>query len=162
MVVASVAAMHLIRSALALTSSAIIVVVSTAACSQSAATPTSPSSISGSQDLTAEQFGGAWRLTSMQPVGQAELTVPAGATYDLTLADGRLSTRVDCNLCTGRYTLAGDLFTAGPALACTRAACPTMAFESTYTAMLEGESRVALSGASMTLTSPRGILRFTR
>ena len=51
---------------------------------------------------------------------------------------------------------------AGPALACTRAACPTMTFESAYTALLSGDSTTAISGNSLTLSSARGVLTFTR
>jgi heat shock protein HslJ len=51
---------------------------------------------------------------------------------------------------------------AGPLLACTRAACPTMAFENTYTKLLGGESTVSLSGRTLVMTSPRGVLRFKR
>ena len=41
--------------------------------------------------------------------------------------------------------LAGQTLTVGPSLACTRAACPTMAFENTYTSVLSGVSTVTLS-----------------
>lgn len=113
-------------------------------------------------DLTNAQIAGEWTLVSIQPSGQSAQTVPGGATYSLTLADGNLSTRADCNTCAGRFTLAGKTLTAGPALACTRAACPTMAFENAYTSILSGESTVAAAPASLTLTSARGTLRYTR
>ena len=96
----------------------------------------------------------------MQVAGQAAQAAPEG--YTLTLGDGQLSTRVDCNTCSGRYTLAGQTLTAGPALACTRAACATMAFETAYTTVLGGQSTVALAGNTLVLTSSRGELRFTR
>ncbi len=113
-------------------------------------------------DLTNAQVAGPWTLESIQPSGQSVQTVPDGATYTLSLVDGNLSTRADCNTCAGRYTLAGKTLTAGPALACTRAACPTMAFENAYTSILSGESTVAAAPASLTLTSARGTLRYTR
>ena len=50
----------------------------------------------------------------------------------------------------------------GPALACTRAACPTMAFETIYERLLSGESQPTVSGAVLTLSSPRGTLIFNR
>ena len=112
--------------------------------------------------LTEAQLTGAWTLTSLQASGQASQGVPAGATYTLTLADGNLSAKADCNTCGSRYTLSGKTLTAGPVLACTRAACPTAAFESVYTTILGGESTVGGSATSMTLTSTRGTLRFTR
>jgi len=131
-------------------------------CAESTA-PTSPSSVSsGSNTLTTDQLTGTWNLVSIQSAGQAEQTVPQGAPYVLTFADGRLSTRADCNLCGGGFKLSGQTLTAGPALACTRAACPTMAFESTYTALLSGDSTVTLSGNTLVLSSARGVLRFAR
>ena len=71
-------------------------------------------------------------------------------------------TRADCNLCNGTFTLLGHTLTAGPALACTRAACPTMAFENGYTSLLSGDSTVTLSSGALVLSSSRGVLRFTR
>ena len=122
-------------------------------CSESSSTATSPSS---------GQLAGTWNLASIQPAGQVEQPKPAGATYTLTLVDGQLSTRVDCNTCSGAFSLSGQTLIAGPALACTRAACPTMAFENAYTSLLGGESAVALSSGSLVLSSSRGVLRFTR
>jgi heat shock protein HslJ len=115
--------------------------------------PTVPSAV----DLT-----GSWTLASVQPVGQPEQPAPAGATYTISFADGRLSTRADCNTCSGSFTLSGLTLTAGPAIACTRAACPTMAFESVYTSLLGGDSTVTLSGDTLLLESSRGRLRFGR
>jgi heat shock protein HslJ len=111
-------------------------------------------------ELTALQ--GPWNLVSIQPAGEAEQVKPSGASYTVTFADGRLSTRVDCNSCAGPYTLDGQTLVAGPSLACTRAACATMAFENTYTKLLGGESTVSLSDGALVLTSPRGVLRFMR
>ena len=127
-------------------------------CSGSTATLTSPSSL----DLTAPQLPGTWNLVSIRPAGEAEQAKPSGASYTLTLVDGRLSTRADCNTCGGSYTLNGQTLMAAPSMACTRAACPTMAFENTYMKLLGGESTVSLSGGTVELTSPRGVLRFTR
>jgi heat shock protein HslJ len=127
-------------------------------CSGSTATLTSPSSL----DLIAPQIPGTWNLVSIRPAGEAEQAKPSGANYTLTLVDGRLSTRADCNTCGGSYTLNGETLTAAPSMACTRAACPTMAFENTYMKLLGGESTVSLSGGTLELTSLRGVLRFTR
>jgi len=127
-------------------------------CSGSTATLTSPSSL----DLTAPQLPGTWNLVSIRPAGEAEQAKPSGASYTLSLVDGRLSTRADCNTCGGSYTLNGQTLMVEPLMACTRAACPTMAFENTYMKMLGGESTVSLSGGTVELTSPRGVLRFTR
>ena len=113
-------------------------------------------------NLTDAQVAGTWTLASIQPSGQSTQSTPRGATYALTLADGSLATRADCNTCAGRYTLSGKTITAGPTLACTRAACQTMAFETAYTSMLSGESTVSALPAALTLTSARGTLRYTR
>ena len=131
--------------------------------SSSSGSPTSPgdqSPLSGSP--TVDQLAGTWILQSLQPAGETVQTTPAGANYTLTFADGRLSTRADCNMCGGTFSLSGQTLTAGPALACTRAACPTMAFESTYGRLLSGDSTVTLSSGTLVLSSARGVLRFTR
>jgi heat shock protein HslJ len=141
----------------------LIVVASLAiGCAESSSTPTSPSSVGGSLNLTADQLAGTWSLVSIQPAGQADQATPPGASYRLTFADGRLSTQVDCNVCSGAFTLSRQTLTAGPALACTRAACPTMAFENVYTNLLGGDSTVTLSDGTLVLSSARGVLRFTR
>jgi heat shock protein HslJ len=80
----------------------------------------------------------------------------------VTFADGRLSTRADCNTCGGAFTISGQTLTAGPALACTRAACPTMEFENLYTSLLSGDSTVTASGNTLLLSSRRGTIRLTR
>jgi heat shock protein HslJ len=142
---------------------ALVLVSSTAvACSGQISSPVSPSSAPGSLALTAEQLSGTWTLSSIQPAGEAEQPTPAGAAYTLTFANGRLSTRADCNLCGGGFTVSDQTLTAGPALACTRAACPTMAFENVYTRILSGESTATVSEKSLVLSSSRGVLRFTR
>ena len=133
-----------------------------AGCSEASSTPTSPSSTSGALPLTADQIAGTLTLLSIQPAGQAEQATPAGTSYTLTFADGRLSTRVDCNICKGAFALSGQILTAGPMLACTRAACPTMAFENAYTRLLGGESTATLSSDTLVLSSAQGTLRFTR
>lgn len=131
-------------------------------CSAPASNPLSPSPGSGSTALTADQLAGTWTLSALQPAGQPEQAAPTGAVYNLTFADARLSARTDCNVCTGAFALADQTLVAGPALACTRAACPTMAFESQFTGLLSGESTAVAADAALTLSSARGTLRFTR
>jgi len=109
-----------------------------------------------------DQLSGSWTLVSIQPAGQADQAAPPGASYTLTFADGRLSTRVDCNICNGAFTLTGQTLTAGPLLACTLAACPTLAFGNGYTSLLSGDSTITLSSNTLVLSSPRGVLRFAR
>ena len=150
--------MNMLRSFVVLT----IVTFVAAGCSQSPSTPTSPESTSNSLTLTGEHLDGVWNLVSIEPSGQARQNAPAGASYALTFSDGRLSARADCNTCVGAYTLSGQTLTAGPALACTRAACATMAFENTFMLLLSGQHTVAMSGDSLVLSSERGVLRFAR
>jgi heat shock protein HslJ len=147
--------------------SLVILTTLAAGCAGSSTTPTAPSPTSPSpagdaRSITADQLAGTWRLVSIQPAGQAQQAAPASAPYTLTVADGRLSTRVDCNTCGGSFALSGATLTAGPALACTRAACATMAFENVYTNLLSGDSTVTLSADTLVLSSARGLLRFAR
>jgi heat shock protein HslJ len=130
-------------------------------CSEPSSAPTSPS-LGGSSPVTADQLSGAWTLVSMQRTGESVQPAPAGATYTVTFGDSRLTTRVDCNTCSGTFGLSGQTLTLGPALACTRAACPTMAFENEYTRLLGGESSVTVSAATLLLSSPRGTLLYRR
>ena len=140
----------------------VFVAVLSVACANSPTTPTSPSSSNGSSSLTADQVSGTWTLTSIQSANQPSQPVPTGATYSLTLANGRLSTRADCNTCTGAFTLTGLTLSTSTVLACTRAACTTAAFEQAYTSILAGDSAVSLADGALVLDSPRGTLRFTR
>jgi len=141
----------------------IIVVAAVAVGCGSGLSPTSPSATGGvTTSIAPEQVSGTWILASVQPAGQTEVTVPGGASYELALADGRVSTRVDCNVCGGNLAVGPSTMTVGPLLACTRAACPTMAFESAYLAILAGESATRIDGDTLTLTSARGALRFRR
>jgi heat shock protein HslJ len=112
---------------------------------------------------TADQLAGAWRLVALRPAGsQSDVPAPSNANYTVTFTDGRVSVRADCNICNGVFSLNGQTLTAGPTLICTRAACPTMTFENTYTLLIAGDSTVSLNGNQLVLTSSRGILRFTR
>ena len=133
-----------------------------AGCSMTSNAVTSPSGATGSLGLTADQIAGTWSLASLQKAGQEAQAVPSGATYTLTLADGKVSTRADCNMCSSAFTLSGQTLNVAEVMACTRAACPTMAFESAYTSILGGASAVAQSGTTLVLTSSRGVLTFAR
>ena len=140
----------------------LLVTIFAVGCSSQPLTPTSPSPDTGSTTRPGDQTAGAWTLLSIRLAGQTEEIVPADASYTLMLADGRASTKADCNVCNGNLVVGGQTLTIGPLMACTRAACPTMAFENTYTAILAGESAVQIEGNSLTLISPRGVLRFRR
>jgi len=112
--------------------------------------------------MAADQFAGTWKLLSIQPAGQTEQATPAGADYTLTLTGDRVASHVDCNTCGGALLLSGQTVTVGPVLACTRAACETMAFENAFTTLLAGESTIAQTPGVLVLSSPRGVLRFAR
>lgn len=130
------------------------------ACSQSVSSPTAVSSPSAA--YTAAQLEGTWTLTSIAVAGQAKQDRPFSAIYTLDFNQGRLSTRADCNTCGGSYSIDGSVLTAGPGLACTRAACSTMAFENAYTGILSGDSIMAVTGSTLSLSSSRGTLKFVR
>ena len=130
------------------------------ACSQSVSSPTAVSSPSAA--YTAAQLEGTWTLTSIAVAGQAKQDRPFSAIYTLDFNQGRLSTRADCNTCGGSYSIDGLVLTAGPALACTRAACATMEFENAYTRILSGDSTMAVTGSTLSLSSSRGTLKFVR
>ena len=128
----------------------LLAVVAVAACDES---PASPS----------ELVGDVWQLVSIEATGAAPIGIPDPARYTIQFLEaGRVSVRADCNTCGGTYTLNGQTLMAAPSMACTRAACPTMAFENIYMKLLGGESGVSLSGGTLELTSPRGVLRFAR
>ena len=112
--------------------------------------------------MTADRIAGTWTLQAIATAGRAEQMVPAGAIYTVTFADNRLSTRADCNTCTGTFTISERTLTAGPVLGCTRAACRTMVFENEYTRLLAGDSTATLQSGTLVLSSSRGTLRFTR
>ena len=105
---------------------------------------------------------GTWNLRNLRPAGGIEQTKPAGAVYAITIENGRVSARADCNTCTGSATLASSTLTLGPALACTRAACATATFESAFTTIMSGDHTAVVSDGSLTLTSTRGLMRFER
>ena len=137
---------------------ALLVAALTVACTQSVSSPTPASAA-----YTSAQLEGSWTLASIAPAGEAKQDRPFNAVYTLTFTDGKMSTRADCNTCGGSFSVsAASVLTAGPNLACTRAACPTMAFENTYTAILSGDSNIVVTGSTLTLSSSRGTLQFVR
>ena len=132
------------------------------ACSSASSSPTSPTPAGGATTLTTGELAGTSRITAIQPAGGSAITTPADARYEVTFDGDRVSARVDCNVCAGAVSSSANVLTIGPVLACTRAACPTMSYESQVTQLLGGDHAVAASGSSMTLTSSRGRLALTR
>ncbi len=139
-----------------------MVAILTVGCSSQFSSPTSLSADGNATTVALDQTSGTWTLLSIQPAGQTEHVVPDGASYTLLLADGRISTKADCNVCGGNVMFSGQTMTVGPQLACTRAACPTMPFDGTYLAILEGDNAARIDSNLLTLTSPRGTLHFRR
>ena len=139
----------------------LLVAALTAACTQSVTTPTAVSS-PPSAAHTIAQLDGTWTLASIQRAGDARQDRPFNSVYTLTFNEGRMSTRADCNSCGGSFSVEGAVLTAGPNLACTRAACPTMAFENAYTSILGGDSQIVVTGSTLTLSSSRGTLQLVR
>src|SRR4026208_2013069 len=115
---------------------ALVVFACCSGCAERSPTQMAPSQVRGSPAPMADQLSGAWSLVSIQQAGEADQPTPPGASYTLTFADGRLLTRVDCNVCNGAFTLSGQTLTAGPALACTRAARPPLGVANHHTALL--------------------------
>jgi heat shock protein HslJ len=133
-----------------------------AACASSPVGPDTLPAGGGSTSITSDQVAGTWMLVSIQPSGQAEQAAPSSMLYSLLLADGRVTAKVECNVCGGSLVVGDQALTIGPLLACTRAACPTMAFGNIYTTILAGDSTARIDGNTLTLTSSRGTLRFRR
>ncbi|HJU44048.1 MAG TPA: META domain-containing protein [Vicinamibacterales bacterium] len=119
----------------------------------SGATPTAPTP--GSVD-------GVWRIISIQPASQAVQTAPVGVIYQAGFENNRVFLRVDCNACTGPFTVNGSALTIGPTLACTRAACATASYENAVVAMLSGEHQMSATLHNLTLSSSRGSVLLQR
>lgn len=83
------------------------------------------------------------------------------AQYHMTIDNGRVSLRVDCNTCTGNATRSSTTLSLGP-MACTRTFRATAAFETTITTVLSGDHTAAIRGNTLTLPSSRGVVRFER
>ncbi|HEX6163554.1 MAG TPA: META domain-containing protein [Vicinamibacterales bacterium] len=111
---------------------------------------------------TPDSIDGVWRIISIQPASQPLQTAPVGAQYQIEFQDGRASVRVDCNTCTGSFTLNDGRLTVGPALACTRAACATASYESAVVSLLAGEHQASATLHNLTLTSSRGTMLLQR
>ena len=139
----------------------ILVAMSAVRCANDPSAPTSPS-VGSDATRIADQIAGTWGLASIQPAGEAERSVPSGAPYTLTIAGDRISTKADCNVCSGNLVAGGQNLAIGPLLACTRTACATREFENKYVGILGGDSAARIDGQSLTLTSSRGVLRFRR
>lgn len=123
----------------------LISVLAAVGCSSDAPTSPTPTSVDG-----------VWRIISIQPAAQAVQTAPVGAQYQVEFENPRVVLRVDCNTCTGPFTLNGSTLTIGPPLACTRAGCSTAAYETAVVSLLSGAHEMSATLHNLTLTSSRG------
>ena len=111
---------------------------------------------------TPDAVDGVWRIISIQPASQSVQATPVSAQYQIGFENARAFLRVDCNTCTGPFTLNAGTLTIGPTLACTRAACATAAYESAVVSLLSGEHQVSATLHNLTLTSSRGSVLLQR
>ena len=111
---------------------------------------------------TPSGLDGVWRIISIQPTAQSVQLAPVGVLYQVTFDDGRASVRVDCNVCTGRFTSDASTLSVGPQLACTRAACATASYESAVLTLLSGDHQYTSTLHNLTLTSSRGTVLLQR
>ncbi len=103
-----------------------------------------------------------WQLTSLQRSDLGVVSPPAGASFTARFDDdGTLAARADCNTCRARYTASGAALSVAP-MACTLVACPSAPFDGEYARMLSTATALEMQGASLTLRSPEGTLRFHR
>ncbi len=112
--------------------------------------------------ISVDGLSGVWRVELLQTTGVGAVLAPSTATYTVTLSGTTLAARADCNACTASFTLLGDSLNVSPALACTKALCPTQSFETQFTQILSGESTVVVQGDLVLLVSARGQLRLRR
>jgi heat shock protein HslJ len=111
---------------------------------------------------TSTELDGVWRIVSIQPATQPVQLAPVGVLYQVTLDDGRMSARVDCNVCTGGFTSDRNTLTVGAQLACTRAACDTASYENAVLTLLSGDHQYTTTLHNLTLTSSRGTMLLQR
>jgi CheY-like chemotaxis protein/heat shock protein HslJ len=104
-----------------------------------------------------------WTLVSITKGSAAPTPAPPGAEYTATFgADGRLSLRADCNVCSGAYSAgAGTLAVAEP-MACTLAYCQSAPFDGDYERLVAASTQWTVDGAFLELSSPGGRVRFRR
>jgi heat shock protein HslJ len=116
-------------------------------------TPTAPSRL----DLS-----GRWVVSSMQPVSGVEIVPRSGVALALEFADDRVAVQSDCNICSGRYALAGDALTFS-LLACTRRACLQDSYESTFLDLVSSVETAGLApGRVLILTGRNGRILLRR
>ena len=125
---------------------------------------TGPTSVGNDRAVSIPDLSAAvWTLRSMEIAGVGSVALPAADNFTVSVAaDGRLAVKADCNRCSGGYSASASRIGVG-LLACTRAYCvDTAPVDDQFLSVLQGDSSASIDGASLTLQSSRGTLRFTR
>lgn len=111
---------------------------------------------------TPDTLGGRWVVTALYPVTGQTVIPPAGVALAAEFAGDRVSIRGDCNICSGRYTMASRTLTLSP-LACTRRACPPGSLDDLFFDLFAGAQTVGVvSGPSLLVEGPRGRVLLSR
>lgn len=105
---------------------------------------------------------GTWLLVSLQEAGRPTTEIADPKSFQAEFqADGRLRLVADCNACSGAYTAGEGQLSVTP-MACTRAACPSMPLDTTYTALVSSATGWAATTNRLELRSSAGTVRFRR
>ena len=111
--------------------------------------------ITGPSDLS----GSLWKLRSLRTTGAAVLTLDPER-YTVRFGEGgTLNIRADCNVCSGSYQARTETLTVG-SLACTRVACAVGSLGDQYSSLVESARLWEITGDTLTLVSPDGILLY--
>lgn len=130
---------------------AVVLLAAIGGCSDNRLTsPTSPN-----------QLDGTWRLFQMTSPAGVHNEDLAGGRFNVTLSNGAIQAKADCNTCNGTTALSESTLTIG-ALACTRAACASAPLDTRFTGLLDGALTVRINARLLQLNSTVGELRFER
>ena len=124
--------------------------------------PSAPSSTGSSSQSLVLPTNTTWTLQSLTETGLPEITIADPSVFTLVLTDdGKLQARADCNRASAGYAVSDGTLSVG-LIASTMAQCASAPIDSQYLALLGGENVVAINGATLQLSSPRGTLRFVQ
>jgi heat shock protein HslJ len=109
---------------------------------------------------SAQLVGVTWELVAIEYDSAPTLTVDDPSRYTVRIeADGRITIRTDCNVCTGTCRVDKNTIALGT-LACTRAACPPGSLDAAYGAALATVSGFSVSDGMLVLSFSGGRLRY--
>jgi heat shock protein HslJ len=104
--------------------------------------------------------GTVWRLRAAKAADSGTTTNVDPDRYTVQFSDGgQVSIRADCNMCSGGYVGRKRSLTIGT-LACTRAFCGSASLGDKYVGILAGAELYEVTGQTLTLVSPGGILLY--